>query len=136
MNELKRRYGNRDFMITGYSGGGAVAALLAARRRDIAMLVTVAGNLNPPLWSRYHRLAPLSESLDPCNDASRLRRVPQYHLVGTSDRIVPPAIAHSYLEKIGNPSSARILRYPGLGHRGPWTDTWKSFLKQPSRGGK
>jgi pimeloyl-ACP methyl ester carboxylesterase len=43
---LMQRVGADKLVLVGYSGGGAVAALVAARRIDVVELVTVAGNLD------------------------------------------------------------------------------------------
>ena len=45
--------------MVGYSGGGAVAALVAARRDDVDWLVTVAGLLDHQKWTAMHELTPL-----------------------------------------------------------------------------
>ena len=56
----------------GYSGGGAIAALLAARRDDAVSLVTVAGNLDHVAWTSHHEVAPLSGSLNPADIATKI----------------------------------------------------------------
>lgn len=43
LDQLQRQHGNRDFELIGYSGGGALALLLAAARDDIAQVQTLAG---------------------------------------------------------------------------------------------
>jgi hypothetical protein len=46
IDALKNRAGASKLVLIGYSGGGAVAALVAARRHDVVQLITVAGNLD------------------------------------------------------------------------------------------
>lgn len=59
-------------VLCGWSGGGAMAALLAARRSDVALLVTVCGVLDTALWTRLHQAPDLDQSLNPADVAPRL----------------------------------------------------------------
>ena len=52
---LKQRVGASRLVLVGYSGGGAVAALVAARRDDVVQLITVAGNLDHRAWTHSSR---------------------------------------------------------------------------------
>jgi hypothetical protein len=58
VDALKQRYGAQEIVLVGYSGGGAVAALVAARRTDVVRLVTVAGNLDHLAWTHLHSVPP------------------------------------------------------------------------------
>lgn len=92
LDRLKQRYGNQDFELVGYSGGAALALLLAARRDDIAQVQTLAGNLSPRLWVNTLGLSPLHGSLEPLDQAPRLALVAQRHLLGQADRSVPASL--------------------------------------------
>ena len=46
IDHLKAESGAREINLVGYSGGAAIAVLIAARRSDIASLRTIAGNLD------------------------------------------------------------------------------------------
>ncbi len=96
LDQLKMRYGNRDFELVGYSGGAALALLLAAQRDDVSFVQTVAGNLSPRLWAHMNGLSPLSGSLDPLGYRTRLQHIPQRHLIGEQDRVVPARLAELY----------------------------------------
>lgn len=110
--------------LVGYSGGGAIAALVAARRRDVASLRTVAGNLDHQALSRYHDVSPMRGSLDAVEVAPQLASLPQLHYVGTRDETVPPLIAESYLRGMGTTRCAGLVRVQGLRHDGNWPDYW------------
>ncbi|MBF0128076.1 MAG: alpha/beta hydrolase, partial [Magnetococcales bacterium] len=65
LTDLKKKARAPRLHLVGYSGGGAIAALLAARRADIASLRTLAGNLDHAAFTRFHKVTPLSKSLNP-----------------------------------------------------------------------
>jgi pimeloyl-ACP methyl ester carboxylesterase len=120
LDRLLADSGARRLELVGYSGGGVLATLLAARRDDVARLVTVAAPLDLAAWLDHHGLGPLASD-DPARLAApRLDAVPQVHLVGERDRTVPPALLSGYAAR--HPG-ARIVTVPGLDH-GDWTEGW------------
>ncbi len=92
LDQLKQHYGAEQLILIGYSGGAAVAALLAMRRDDVALLVSVAGNLDHRRWTAHHRITPLHGSLNPADDPDALAALPQRHLVGARDSVIPPTL--------------------------------------------
>ena len=118
--------------LTGYSGGGAVAVLIAARRQDVKSLRTVAGNLDPNGLNEYHEVSPLNkDSLDPMEAAGKLSAIPQYHFIGTDDSIVPAFIAEHFAEKSGRSGCVRVIRVSGADHVNGWTEAWPRLLALP-----
>ncbi|HEX5739002.1 MAG TPA: alpha/beta hydrolase [Hydrogenophaga sp.] len=97
LDQLLQAQGARQLVLIGYSGGAAMAALLAARRHDVVGLVTVAGVLDAQAWTKSQRLSALSGSLDPREVASRLTGLPQWHFVGGRDQTVPAALLEGFL---------------------------------------
>lgn len=119
--------------LTGYSGGGTVAALLAARLHAAGLpveLVTVAGNLDPDTWTRRRKLSPLQGSLNPSSEASALATVPQLHLTGRDDSQVPGWVLDAYLSRLPDRGCVRVVEV-AAGHAGPWPDAWAAALAQP-----
>jgi hypothetical protein len=112
------------FGLVGYSGGGALAALLAQQRDDIAWLVTIAANLDVHAWTRHHRLSRLSGSLDPVVHAQSLRGLPQQHLIGDRDDVVPALTRARFLAASG--ASQRIVE--GVNHSCCWAESWPALL--------
>ncbi len=55
LDELMRQAPGQPIHLIGYSGGAAIAVLLAVRRNDVASLRTVAGNLDTEAVNRHHR---------------------------------------------------------------------------------
>lgn len=57
LEALKKKFGAQCLVLVGYSGGGAVAALLAEQRLDVVRLITIAGNLDHRAWTSHHRVS-------------------------------------------------------------------------------
>lgn len=104
----------------GYSGGAALAILVAARRDDVKSIHTVAGNLDPSLLNKHHGVSPLISSLDPLSFAQKLSLVPQVHYVGEHDTVVPKKIAESWRAQSGFSSSVLIHVVPNATHQYGW----------------
>lgn len=106
---LKNRYRAHKLTLAGYSGGGAVAALVAARRDDVTELITFAGNLDTQAWTTLHDISPLSGSLSPADYWNDLKNIPQTHYVGAQDDIMPPVIAQSYARRFSENMRPEII---------------------------
>lgn len=128
IDQAMRLTGADRLVLIGYSGGGAVALLLAARRHDVAMVVTVAGNLDHAYWTRLHHVSPLRDSLNPVDRLPDLERVRQVHIVSREDAVMPPCVAEQFLERMADPGKAEIIILPSPGHGGPWEDVVPAIL--------
>jgi len=123
--------------LIGYSGGGAVAVLVAVRRQDVKSLRTVAGNLDPNGLNEYHEVSQLDEaSLNPMDAAGRLSAIPQYHFIGANDPIVPAFIAEHFKERSANETCVRIIKVSNADHVNGWAENWKELLRVPVVCGK
>ncbi|MFT5578361.1 MAG: hypothetical protein ACI9WS_001115 [Paraglaciecola psychrophila] len=133
IDSLKARYQADTLQLIGYSGGGAVAALVAARRDDVRQLVTVAGNLDHRRWTELHDVSALSQSLNPADIRQSLQSTSQYHLVGQNDTIVPPQLVQNFIAAF-SPSAAVTLRIiDGFDHHCCWQQQWPALLMQIDR---
>ena len=110
--------------LVGYSGGGAVAALVASRRTDIDWLVTVAGNLDHKKWTEMHARSPLVDSLNPIEFASKLTSIPQLHLVGGEDENIPRPVADSFVQAFEDSSKITVEVVADYDHDCCWAETW------------
>lgn len=135
VDRIKAESGAARIGLNGFSGAGAILAVLAAERDDVAYLRTIAGNLEPTAFTAHHRVTPLKR---PANAAAALRRLaqlPQTHLVGGSDRIVPPGLTRSVLEQAGLMSAARgcvaFQILDGVDHAGPWPLDADALSRRP-----
>ncbi|WP_242538506.1 alpha/beta fold hydrolase [Trinickia acidisoli] len=113
--------------LVGYSGGGAVAVLIAAHRTDVASIRTVAGNLDDEFVNKLHGVSPMPESENPIDFASRVAAIPQIHFSGADDRTVPPLVAQRFVEATGE-RCARAVTVSGMSHDGDWSNRWAGLL--------
>ncbi len=130
LDELKRRYGNSEFELVGYSGGAALALLLAAQRNDVTQVQTLAGNLSPRLWATMKGLSPLDGSLDPLAYRDRLALIPQRHLIAQADLIIPAGLADKYQQALGSPLS-QCVHVPDASHDRGWEAIWSRWVETP-----
>ncbi len=128
---LKKKSGAKYVELVGYSGGGAIAILVAARRSDIAALRTVVGNLNPKALCSYHNVSRLDGSMDPLDVAQNVAHIPQRHFVGSKDKIVPSSIAESFVKEEGDANYKSITVVNGATHKDGWRERWKELLSIP-----
>jgi hypothetical protein len=113
--------------LTGYSGGGAMAVLIAARRGDIASLRTVAGNLDHVEVNRLHQVSAMPASLNAIDFARQVAAIPQIHFSGAGDSVVPAAIAQRFVAAAG-PRCAQARVVPGMSHESDWDRLWPTLL--------
>ncbi len=128
IDAAKRRAGATQVALFGYSGGGAVAALVAAGRRDVALLVPISAPLDTARWTRDAGISPLARSLNPADAAPRLQSVRQVVFVGTDDEVVPPAVARSYLARMSDRRQVTLVPVKGFDHNCCWVDRWPALL--------
>jgi len=119
---------SEEINLMGYSGGAAVAALIAARRQDVLSLTTIAGNLDSEAVNKYHKVSPMKNSLNPIDEAHLLRALPQIHFIGAKDRVIPHTVTKSFVDSAGNPACARIVIIEGAAHADGWIERWPDLI--------
>lgn len=129
LNHIKQEYKNKSFTLVGYSGGGTIATLISATRYDISKLITIAGNLDIKKWAEIHNISTLQGSLNPVNYTSKLEELPQFHLIGNMDNIVPKEIFLSYLKHFNGINHIKYYEY-SASHSCFWESIYKEFLKK------
>jgi len=117
--------------LVGFSGGGAVAVLVAARRSDVANIRTVAGNLDHVTLHRKNNVSQLTGSLNAADVAAQLSAIPQIHFVGADDDIIEPYVAESYRSRAASAKCIEIRKISGASHTGGWVDIWPNLLSLP-----
>jgi pimeloyl-ACP methyl ester carboxylesterase len=94
------RAGAGRVRLVGWSGGGVMATLVAARRADVAGLITIAAPLDVAAWTQGRGISPLL-GLDPA-DLPPIS-APQVHLSGAFDPIVRPAVVKPTARRLAGP---------------------------------
>lgn len=100
IDDLKRQSRATRLRLVGWSGGGTMAALVAARRTDVVALVTLAAPLDLAAWAQWHGASPLTGSLDPATISLPPEAV-QLHVLGRYDQVVPPALGEPAARRLG-----------------------------------
>ncbi|WP_425363675.1 alpha/beta hydrolase [Candidatus Tisiphia endosymbiont of Hybos culiciformis] len=114
--------------LVGFSGGGGIAILVAARNKHIKDIITIAGNLDIENFSKYHEVYALKKSLNPIDYAKKISNIPQLHLSGSKDAIVPSSIMHGYV-KASSSNCIQQKIFPDITHTKGWDKVWQDVLK-------
>jgi predicted esterase len=130
ISTLKTEFGAEQLQLVGYSGGGAVAALVTARRSDVIKLITVAGNLDHQAWTTFHHISPLSNSLNPAEYQKQLANIKQVHFVGANDNVIPPFLAQQFVAGFDNQTQADVVIVPNQEHNCCWDKIWTDLMEQ------
>lgn len=134
IDQLVRRAPGQPLELIGYSGGGALAILLAAQRHDVASIRTVAGNLDTEYVNQIHDVSAMPDSANPAAVARQTAQIAQLHFSGASDSVVPPAVATRFATAAGG-TCIHTEVVNGLSHSGDWAARWPALLAQTPRCG-
>jgi len=126
LGDIMRDQGYRHCVLIGYSGGGAIAMLLAERVPNVLAVVTIAGNLDPDEWTRYHEYSPLLTSLNPTRHQPLPAGIVQLHIAAENDEVVPPEITKAAAMHQRN-AEFRVI--PDHDHVCCWHELWPSVLE-------
>ncbi|HGK5067746.1 TPA: alpha/beta hydrolase [Pseudomonas aeruginosa] len=130
LNNLKSRYRTESFELVGYSGGAAIALILAAERDDVGQVQTIAGNVDPVTWTKLKNITPLLGSLSPLEYSARLAGIPQRHLIGQSDEVVPAEVVRAYSLQVQAKCLSTVV-VPGASHDRGYADAWRAVRDLP-----
>jgi hypothetical protein len=124
INQVITKINNgQKFSLVGFSGGGGIAVLIAARNPKVKDVITIAGNIDHETFTDFHKVTPMTESLNPINYALKINKLPQLHLSGGKDKTVPPIVAESYT-KTANSRCVKQRTYPNNEHQKGWEKVW------------
>ena len=135
IDQAKERYRAEKIQLTGYSGGGVIAVLLAARRQDVEAVMTIASPLDHLAWTRHHGVSPLTGSLNPADTAAKTARIPQIHLAGERDSVVPSWIIDRYRQRLPANAPVQVVTVSGPDHHTGWLQIWPALLDRYRRPG-
>ena len=127
---LKERGLYEKLELIGYSGGGALALLIAAHRNDVSSVRTIAGNLSPQFLNHLHGVSDMPAALEPATFSSQLSSIAQIHFFGTRDWIVPEQVSRHYLKAFKKTSCINVERVDA-DHQSGWIESWPLLLERP-----
>jgi hypothetical protein len=121
--ESMSQHTHRKIILIGYSGGGALAVLIAARLPLVTGVITIAANLDTQAWTELHRYEPLSLSLNPADLAAL--SLPLFLMSGDQDANVPYSSITRFLER--QPKTV-VQRFANYDHVCCWEHKWPDLL--------
>ena len=108
---------DRPILLVGYSGGGLLASHLANRLRSVSGLITVAANLDLPVWVAHHHFAPELVARSLPSPFPIRNGVVALHVFGDRDAIAPASLAAGVL-------AGDSLVLAGIDHTCCWPREW------------
>ena len=128
LDSLKARTGAEMLRLVGFSGGGQLAVLAAARRDDVLGIITIAGNLDHGIWTRVLDVTPLRDSLNAADVAEAVQHIPQVHYLGEEDSNTTRKVLDGYLGRMTDTGRSHVIVVPGFTHSCCWTDAWPGLV--------
>lgn len=102
----------QDIILIGYSGGAQIAGLLSQQIK-VKKIITIAGVLDNKAWTNYHKIKPLTESLNFIYGSNH-SNFQQIHFVGEKDNIIPPKLTKQIVE------DSNVIIVPNATHSKGW----------------
>ena len=123
---------NHKFSLIGFSGGGGIAVLIAARNYMTKDIITISANLDHVAFTTHHNVTPMIGSLNPIDYAKQVKHIPQLHISGGRDTIIPPFIADKFVQKASS-SCVKQQIFKDISHNHGWEKVWEYIFNQPVR---
>lgn len=115
LKQLIKRYRLKHVELVGYSGGGAIAVLLAQRNQGkVTKVTTVAGVLNHADWTAHFGDSPLDGSVNAAFALKEISKIPQVHYAGGKDDVVPLSLTEKWVDK------KQLVVLPNATHAKGW----------------
>lgn len=124
---IKNIAGDNPVILIGFSGGAQVAGLIASAKPglNVKKIITIAGNLDHLVWTQYHNLPPLNESMNLESYRKQFARIPQIHYVGSDDKVMPPALVRDFVGK-----NTRVFEVRGATHNSGWEEIYSQIWNE------
>lgn len=113
-------------ILVGYSGGGALALLIAERVPAVRAVVTLAANIDVEGWRTLHGYQPLAGSLDPLGTRT-LAPGCEIHIAADRDTLVPPSLVRAAAERR---QGAIFWIEDDADHACCWRERWPAITEQ------
>lgn len=117
---IKSISSGQELTLVGFSGGAQVAGLAVVTEPDLNVqkMVTLGGNLDHSVWTAYHHLPPLNESLNLANYKDLYIKIPQKHYVGKKDKIIPSFLVEDFVPE------GTVMVVKNATHNKGWNDMY------------
>lgn len=125
LKKYTQKYNYKEIKLFGFSGGGTLAMLLAARLQKVSTVVTLAGNINTDAWTAFHGYLPLIGSLNPSKQPSLPSSIRQFHMAALVDKNVP---ANMIQLEAGRQNNATFIPLRNANHHCCWGTIWRQML--------
>lgn len=124
---IKSTVGGNPVILIGFSGGAQVAGLIATAKPglNVKKIITIAGNLDHLAWTQYHKLPPLSESMNLESYRNQFAKILQIHYVGTKDKVIPPVLVNQF---VGN--NDLIIKVKNASHNEGWEQIYNNIWNE------
>lgn len=116
---------DQPIVLIGFSGGANIAVQLATQLKNVEGIITVAGNLDSASFARFHR-TPLELYGNNQSILTQLRELPQLHISGSKDQIIPPTLTQQMMSNSLN-RNCHGFQTLNADHHGPWQIDWTQF---------
>ena len=123
-----RGWQDRPIVLTGFSGGGTLATLLAPRLSAVCAVITIASPLDIEEWADSRGYSPMIGSQNPAQQPPLPERIGQLHLRSDSDAVVPPRNGAAFRR---TNSQAQHRVFSGIGHGRDWLPVWQDLVRTP-----
>ena len=127
LTQIWEEHESSEMILFGYSGGGALAMLLAERLSYVQGVVTLAGNIDIEAWADYHAYSPLTESINPASRLPLRETLFQLHVIGRKDKAVPPPMVQLALKR---QDGIKPIVIDDVDHQCCWEVLWPGILRK------
>ena len=125
INQLAIEGGYEEVVLIGYSGGGALARLVAPHVSRVVGLLTISGNLDTAEWTSARGFLPLTDSVNPAATPPLSANLLHVQAIGQRDSVVPKSVTDSYA---AHNSNLVVWTFSDFDHACCWADEWISIL--------
>ncbi|WP_107271929.1 dienelactone hydrolase family protein [Photobacterium sanctipauli] len=126
LNKKVKNFKSKKIILIGYSGGGAIAVLMARELKYVSKVITLAGNLDIDSWVNLHGYTYLNGSVNPVDLTYGHANLNWLFFFGGEDKNVPYEVMQSNIE-IAFPD-AKIMVLPGVAHTTGWGKYYEIIL--------